>query len=312
MSTTIPYLDEVWNVTTGCGDDMVSLGCRNCYARRMFGRNLWTEPCPDCDGSGSLGQAHDGREVSCETCGGHEDALGSGKVPQDFTPTFHANRLDQPLHWRKPRRIGVSFMGDLFHEAITRVQIGRVLDTFIMCPQHTFLVLTKRPERMRAVIAEELRVTNMSRFLNDKLPAGLIPNLWPGVTVCNQFEADRNIPILLDTPAAKRWVSLEPLLGAIDMRTGVYQMWADGPTLGTTLEGIDWVVLGGETGPGARRMDPRWATQVFNDCREAGVPFWWKQPGAHLAREDKLGPTGRDWTLWDEMVRTHELPAVTP
>lgn len=301
MSTSIPYLNEVWNVTTGCGDDMVSPGCLNCYARRMFGRNLWTEPCPDCDGSGSLGQAHDGREVSCETCGGHEDALGSGKVPQDFTPTFHADRLDQPLHWRKPRRIGVSFMGDLFHEAITDEQIDRVFSVMAM-PQraaHTFLILTKRAERMQDYMLDCQRGA-------DEV-GGLFP--WPtvqlGVTVCTQAEADRNITILLATPAAVRCVSIEPMLGPIAMRQGVYQMPPDGAARGTTLEGIDWVVLGGETGPGARPMDPRWALDVRRQCKAAGVPFWFKSMGT--APHKKVW----DWpnTLGAEMQATHELPA---
>jgi len=298
MATRIPYLDEAWNVTTGCGDDQVSPGCLNCYARRMFGRNLWTQPCPDCDGSGSLGQAHDGREVSCETCGGHEDALGSGTVPQDFTPTFHADRLDQPLHWRKPRVVGVSFMGDLFHEGITFEQRDEVCRAMCAAPQHTYIMLTKRPGAMRRFFSPE----------DDRTPCS---NWCLGVTVCNQEEADRNIPLLLDTPAAVRWVSLEPMLGAVDLRPGLYEEGFDpeyGP-LGPTGPGpfIDWVVLGGETGPGARPMQPEWALDAYRQCKVEGVAFWFKQWGDH---DKQHGVQGVHFKASDvAMENTHELPA---
>jgi len=285
MSTRIPYLDEVWNVTTGCGDDQVSPGCDNCYARRMFGRNLWR--CPSCN---------DGMTFTLQTCSRCGDT-----GYQDFRPTFHADRLDQPLHWRKPRVVGVSFMGDLFHEAITNEQIHEVILRTIQAHQHTYLILTKRPKRMRSFFI----------WLRDEYE--FVPgNLWLGVTVCNQEEADRNITILLATPAAKRLVSLEPLLSAINMRTGVYQMPPNGAARGTTLEGIDLVVLGGETGPGARPMQPDWALDVYRQCKAAGVAFWFKGMGRAKVppRWDWSGAPGTE--LLAEMQATHELPAVRP
>ncbi len=298
--TAIPYLDEVWSVTTGCGDDMVSPGCLNCYARRMFGRNLWE--CPECDGTGQIdvpGILYGQRdEMDCPRC--------DGTGHQDFTPTFHADRLDQPLHWRKPRRVGVSFMGDLFHEAITDEQIFRVWQTMTECSQHTFLVLTKRPQRMHDWWGRWWGVAE--------------PNVWLGVTVCNQEEADRNVPILLDTPAAVRWVSLEPMLGAVDLLSVAsdrdqyhYTNALEGYQIDGDMFGVpklDWVVLGGETGPGARPMQPEWALDVYRQCKAAGVAFWFKSMGTAKIppRWDWPGAPGTE--LLAEMQATHELPAV--
>lgn len=275
MATRIPYLDEVWNVTTGCGDDMVSPGCLNCYARRMFGRNLWK--CRECSGEGRRLMLGVGLGT-CPTC------HGTGR--QDFAPTFHADRLDQPLHWRKPRRIGVSFLGDLFHEAITWDQIDAALRTIAVCRQHTFLLLTKRPERMHMCFTDRER----DQFLVDPLP-----NLHLGVTVCGPDELWK-VDVLRQTPAATRWLSLEPLLSPL-------------PEL--NLTGISWVVLGGETGPGARPMQPEWALGVYRQCKAAGVPFWFKQGGTCLARQFNLDGFA-DWefeSAWREMQATHELPA---
>jgi protein gp37 len=301
--TRIPYLDEMWSVATGCGDDMVSPGCENCYARRMFGRNLWK--CPACGGLGEMHQvskAYPGAvwTFDCQACHGTGHA--------DFTPTFHADRLEQPLHWRKPRRIGVSFMGDLFHEGITDEQILSVLNvvrrdwnrSFEGQTPHTFMVLTKRPGRMHD-IALRARLDNSGTrgmYLDDKASdhtgypilghhgATGLPNLWLGVTICNQAEADATIPILLATPAAKRWVSLEPMLGPVDLEVGHGQGVGE-----LLLDGLDWVVLGGETGPGARPMQPEWALGVFRQCKAAGVAFWWKAGSKGFSYDPKMTAT---------------------
>lgn len=263
MATRIPYLDEVWNVTSGCSP--VSPGCTNCWARRMFGRNLWK--CPECGGEGErVTLLGDG--VDCPAC----DGTGT----QDFTPTFHADRLEQPLHWRKPRRVGVSFMGDLFHEAFTYSQIGDVLDIIDACPQHTFLTLTKRPD----VMCERL---------DWNLEGKVVPNLWLGVTVCNQAEADRNIPILLATPAAVRWVSLEPMLAYLCDKSRPPRA-GDQPAQWSYGD-LDLVICGPETGPGARSFDPKWATDVKARCDAAGIPYFDKRE------------SHKHW---------REMPAVTP
>jgi len=294
--TAIPYLNEVWNVTTGCGDDVVSPGCLNCYARRMFGRNLWK--CPACAGSGTI------TRFPCGRC--------HGTGAQNFRPTFHADRLEQPLHWRKPLRIGVSFMGDLFHEAITDEQLDNVFRVIAACQHHTFLTLTKRPDRQADYLQREAK-----RPGSWVCEYGPLPNLWPGVTICNQEEDDRNIPILLATPAAKRWVSLEPMLSVVDMTPWLTTTRMD-PKAGlvrridrngnTRTTKLDLVVLGGETGPGARPMQPEWALDVYRQCKAAGVAFWFKSMGT--APHKKVW----DWpnTLGAEMQATHELPAVRP
>jgi protein gp37 len=300
--TNIPYLDEMWSITTGCGDDMASPGCLNCYARRMFGRNLWK--CAEC---GGFGRPDPQRTEVCRAC--------DGTGHQDFTPTFHADRLDQPLHWRKPKVVGVSFMGDLFHEAITDDQRDHVMAIVAGSPRHTFLVLTKRALDLQEYFTSSGRHEPVSRPGEVFHPApGFIwppKNLWLGVTVCNQDEADRNIPILLATPAAKRWVSLEPMLAPTRLGCHEDEMgftWLFGPQM---TGGIDWVVLGGETGPGARTMEWSWALDVYDQCRAAGVPFYWKQAGDWLKRSERELDDDTARRVF-EMAATREMPMVSP
>lgn len=306
--TAIPYLDEMWSITSGCGDDMMSPGCEHCYARRMFGRHLWRYECDQCGGSGKMhvaevdcnGDLAFEMDVMCRVCD------GKGTLPQTFTPTFHADRLEQPLHWRKPRRVGVSFMGDLFHEAFVHAHRDRVLEVAAKCPQHTFMLLTKRVDEMSDYFDQD------GHYAWHRINSGRpLPNVWLGTTICNQAEADHNIPILRDTPAAVRWVSIEPMLGAVDLSPWLYEEEFDpeyGP-LGPTGPGpwIDWVVLGGETGPGARRMHARWAVDVWKQCRAAGVPFYWKQAGSAWLPGD-----GTDDEDDSAVLDCRELPAVTP
>lgn len=186
--TRIEWCDATWNPCTGCTP--ISEACEHCYAERIAGRNLPATRCPECRGAGFRHYYGKGPET-CRLC------HGLGNV--GFTPTFHPDRLDVPLHWRKPRRIFVCSMSDLFHEAFTEEQIDAVFNVFAAAPQHTYMVLTKRPERAKEFV-------------------GVVhPNLWLGVTVEDQQRADERIPILLDTPAAVRFVSCEPLLSAIDL-----------------------------------------------------------------------------------------------
>jgi protein gp37 len=243
-----------------------------------------------------------------------------------FRPTFHPDRLDAPLHWRKPRRIFVNSMSDLFHEAFTDGQIMAVFDVMRRVwnwsiegrEPHTFSLLTKRPERMRD-FCRRLRFDGMTGagiyLTEDVGDAGYplmpqrgstgLPNIWLGVTVENQERADKRIPILLDTPAAVRFVCCEPLLGAVDLVRG-YQ-WARGCLTDHYKAPIDWVIVGGENGPGARQMKPEWALGVYRQCKAVSVPFWWKGAGAK-----GVGPYSKDDT--DDvidMMCCHELPAVT-
>jgi protein gp37 len=209
--------------------------------------------------------------------------------------------LDKPLRWRKPRRVFVCSMGDLFHESVPDAWVLRVFETIAVCPQHTFQLLTKRPERMRAFLS-----------LCEDWYSPEWPHVWLGVTVCNQEEADEKIPALLEIPAAVRFVSIEPMLGPVRLQL-LSRPWCDdchgtgwygdnGPGIKGNREyvhcdchdrrKIDWVIVGGETGPGARLMHPRWARQVLDQCHQANVPFFFKQWGPK--RAGRL-LDGREW-----------------
>jgi len=269
MSTNIPYLDEVWNLTRGC--TKVSAGCKNCYAERNLQRFYPDEP--DFD-------------VNCPV------------VTLDAA-------LDKPLHWRKPRRIGVCFMSDLFHEKVPDKFLDKVFAVMALTPQHTYLLLTKRPERMRAYLVSlaadvqdwplpvekgSERIRTATVIQSSTWP---LPNVWLGVSVENQQAADERIPLLLEAPAAHRWVSVEPLLGAVNLRqvspgllgtSAIFdalggRRWEDnGETLNATAcARLDWVVCGGESGPKARVIDLVSLALVMKQCEEAGVPAYVKQ-----------------------------------
>jgi len=203
MSTKIPWADETWNPITGCTP--ISEGCQNCYAKKMTARKMWD---------------------------------------YDFTPgLFHEKRLNQPMHWKKPRRIFVCSMGDLFHDDVDIRTIYDVLEVVESCPRHTFIVLTKRAGRMRDVALE----WSEDSIANDgdrwRTWESEMPNLWLGVSAENQKRFDERVPILMDIPAAVRFVSVEPMLGPVDLHVGL---------------GPDWVIAGPETGTGARPRDNEW------------------------------------------------------
>ncbi len=316
---TSKWWDVSFNPMTGCTP--ISPACANCYAARMAGRNLpKLTPCPECGGHSAVD------EWSCRC-----DANGS----VGFTPTFHPDRLDKPLHWRKPRRIFVCSMSDLFHEAFTDEEIIAVFDTMRRVwnwhlegrEPHTFLLLTKRPERMRDFCRRlrldgkgngRMYLTGDDRHdgypLMPHLGSTGLPNVHLGVSVWDQESADRNISILLDTPAAVRFVSYEPALGPVDFSPWLEEEAFDpeyGP-LGPTGPGpfLDWVICGGETGPGARPMQPEWALDVWRQCKAAGVPFWFKEWGDAVKRHPRasdLLPPGT-WDEAIEMEQTREVP----
>jgi protein gp37 len=295
--TGIEWTDATWNPVRGCS--RVSEGCRNCYAERVAAR--FSGP----------GQPYEGL---AKRVGG--EARWTGKV------RLIESALELPLRWRKPRRIFVNSMSDLFHEEIPDEWIDRSLAVMALCPKHKFQVLTKRPERMHVYIAGAIdRVCNAIEHLRtDTIPVGPtphgepgsrwwpLPNLWLGVSVEDQATADGRIPNLLDTPAALRFVSCEPLLGPIDLTdscNGFHfsdflrgRRWHDGPPAGTIRteeQGgtrLDWVIAGGESGPGARPCHPAWIRRLRNQCEAAGVPFFFKQWGAWAPvpqREDLPG-----------------------
>jgi protein gp37 len=239
--TTIEWTDATWNPVTGC--TKVSQGCKHCYAERVFPRTS-------------------ARQQVIEPSGERRE--------RRFTDVWtHENRLNMPLRLRKPRRIFVNSMSDLFHEDVPFGFVERVFVVIEGAPQHTFQILTKRPERMRAF---------MQRWADQR---GVPANAWLGVSVEDQSTADERIPLLIQTPAAVRWISAEPLLGPINLYP-----WACMPELmdkhGEPFVGLDWVVVGGESGPKARPMHPDWARSLRDQCVDAGVPFLFKQWGEFL------------------------------
>jgi protein gp37 len=182
-------------------------------------------------------------------------AMGSERYRNGFRLTLHHDLIELPKTWKKPRVVFVNSMSDLFHEDVPADFIRRIFETMEACPQHTFQVLTKRSERLR------------------KLGPSLSwpSNVWMGVSVENA-PATKRIPDLLSVPGQVRFLSCEPLIGPLE----------DLP-----LNGIHWVIVGGESGPGARRMNPEWAKSIHRQCRQAAVPFFFKQWGG--VRKDMTG-----------------------
>jgi len=260
----IEWTDATWNPVTGC--TKVSPGCDHCYAETLAERFRGTP--------------------------GHYFENG-------FDVQLRPDKLDQPLRWKKPRRIFVNSMSDLFHQDISDEYIAQVFGVMAMAEQHTFQILTKRHARMRSLlgdpdfreqVAQEIVGWEVAgRWVPDHIESGQpdwypLPNVWLGVSVENQQWADIRIPALLDTPAAVRFLSCEPLLGPVDIINGLGDSW---------LTGIDWVIVGGESGRGARPMHPDWARQLRDQCQAAGAPFHYKQHGAWAPAPWKLerGPS---------------------
>jgi protein gp37 len=239
--------------------------------------------------------------------------------------------LEIPLHWRKPRSIFVCSMSDLFHEALPDEAIDRVFATIALCPQHTFMVLTKRPERMARWFKELTSERMVDGIWAAPTARGYsggwpLPNVWLGVSVENQAAADERIPHLLRTPAVVRFVSVEPMLGPEDLQEWLdplgqdscnhcgdgerhylnaderreleYTQYGDArcPECGGMRDttgydpGIDWVICGAETGPGARPMDLEWVRSLRDQCQATGVPFFLKQ----LTERGRV-LDGREW-----------------
>ncbi|ASQ10667.1 DUF5131 family protein [Sinorhizobium meliloti] len=294
--TKIEWTDATWNPITGCA--VVSPGCTNCYAMKLAGTRL---------------RNHESRKgLTKDTKAG---PVWTGEI------RFNRQWLDQPLRWTTPRMIFVCAHGDLFAEGVDQVWIDYVFAVMALAPQHTFQLLTKRPERMReymlgmssrrsfiAGYGALVRGGNLSDHYETAYEAIAkpLPNVWLGVSVEDQRRAEERIPLLLDTPAAVRWISAEPLLGPLDLtcihqpNAGSGPWWFDAlttdrmgwfhdeaatkptdedPLAFSGYGQLDWVVAGGESGPGARPMHPDWARSLRDQCAAAGVPFLFKQWG---------------------------------
>lgn len=252
------YIPQTWNPIVGCSK--VSEGCRNCYAEKMAKRLAAMMDFNYMTATGGGGNWN-GETILCE-------------------PT-----LQKPLGWKKPRAIFVNSMGDLFHENTPDEWVQHVFRTMSLCPQHLFIVLTKRAERM-----EKFVTARLSRF-NEAGMFGELPNVWLGVTAENQAAADERIPYLLRTPAAVRFVSVEPMIGPV---TFTCEHLCRDSCCGNPR--LDWVICGGESGPQARPMNPYWARSLRDQCSGACVPFFFKQIFEGRKKADLLD--GRQWHQW--------------
>ncbi|MGI5222205.1 phage Gp37/Gp68 family protein [Nocardia sp. CA-290969] len=245
MSSKIEWTDETWNPATGC--TRVSEGCTRCYIER-------TPP---------MRMAHrkfDGPHIGATT-----------------GVQLHPKRLGEPLSWRKPRLVFVCSMADLFHDEIDADYIASIWAVMACAGRHTFQVLTKRAARMRALLSSPQFQQDVRNYADAIGRDGWdeswpLRNVWVGVSAENQQWADLRIPALLSSPAAVRFVSAEPLLGPIDLTRGLLAPDEFG-------RGLDWLIVGGESGPGARPMDPSWARSLRDQSTAAGVAFHFKQWG---------------------------------
>ena len=304
MSTGINYLDETWNPITGCSHSG-SPGCDHCWARMLHNKR-------------------------------HEAYRRGAKLPKQYAKPFCKiqllpERLDQPLHWRKPRDIGVVFMGDWMHPQVHLKSVGQIWNVMLNTSRHRYFTLTKRPDRLVAWTRAASRTTTW--------PVG---EIWPdhvfhGLTVCNQPEADEKIPELLKVPG-KHWISLEPMLGAVDIEPALPSVRCDGcggygDHVGYTHEilhhisdrfpeycgkyvetaGIDWVALGVESGPNRRYVSIGDMISVVEQCKAANVPCFVKQvPVPAVPKSQFLSAgllacivDGGDIPTWDEACAEH-------
>lgn len=285
--TKIEWTDATWNPITGC--TVVSPGCTNCYAMRLAGTRLRNHP-------------------------SRTGLTKQSKVGPVWTGEVRLNKqeLHKPAAWSRPRMIFVCAHGDLFAEQVPDEWILDVLTVVASNPHHHFQVLTKRAARMREFMSREDLLEeiygNWSGFSGKPREVWSWPlhNLWLGVSVEDQRRVNQRIPELLDTPAAIRWISAEPMLGALDLTnvTGGTDISAqparnalDGsfwrphrgrPLVGPSEARLHWVVAGGESGPGARPMHPDWARSLRDQCASAGVPFLFKQWGSWMPVPWKL------------------------
>lgn len=334
-SSSIEWTDRTWNPLVGCS--RVSEGCRHCYAERFVHRGLAPQ--------------HRGLTIAGD---GGKGPRWTGDV------RLVEERLGEPLRWKKPARVFVNSLSDLFHESVAFETIAAILGVMAACPHLTFQVLTKRPERaceffawigesaaeMHACIGAppqgvDERSGFCAMFVDDQ-PIGAtreqwraaasapwpLPNLWLGVSVEDQRTADERIPVLLELPAALRFVSYEPALGPVDF--GQYVSGRErvhgvaSPSVGYRIvDRLDWIIVGGESGPGARPFDVAWARSTIEQCRAAGTKCFVKQLGARPVDSvirwidpdrHALGTIhhrkGADPSEWPEDLRVREMPEV--
>lgn len=257
--TNIAWTDVTWNPTAGCS--LASPGCTNCYAMRDAHRMA----------------AHPNTAVAAKYAGTTR-LCANGRPVWTGRINLAEHVLLEPLGWRKPRRVFVNSMSDIFHHNVPIHMIDRIWAVMALAERHSFQILTKRPERMRNWLntpATKVRIEiEMRKILPDSTLAGWpLKNVWLGTSVEDQERANERIPVLLDCPAVIRFISAEPLLGQVTLAEAV----SDIALLGS---GLDWVIVGGESGHHARPMHTDWARSLRDECDAAGVSFFFKQVGS--------------------------------
>lgn len=277
-TSAIEWTDATWNPVTGC--TKVSPGCDHCYAEGIA-----------------------------------ERFRGGDAFPQGFDLTLRPKRLAEPFKWREPKRVFVNSMSDLFHEAIPDAYIAQVFAVMALTPQHTYQVLTKRHGRLRSLLGDdEFRSLVSAEIVGYEVEDGrdayhlnhAIPDWWPlanvwiGVSVEDQKWANIRIPALLNTPAAVRFLSCEPLLGPVYLQRALN----GDPDSWRGVSALDWVIVGGESGSQARPMAREFAQMLRDECTTHRVPFFFKQWGAFNEHGERVGKhkAGRllDGRTWDE------------
>lgn len=259
----IEWTESTWNPTAGC--KIVSPGCANCYAMRQA-RRLESNP---------LLKKNPYKGTTRSTKGG---PVWTGLVRLS-TP----KSIRKPLGWRAPRLIFVNSMSDVFHEGLKPSEIAQIFAVMALASQHTYQVLTKRPELMLAFLSDPRTPASIEMAMQvvkpgSKLPEWPLRNVWVGTSVEDQKRADERVPILLKVPATVRFLSMEPLLGEVKlspvMKAGDWRK-------------LHWIIVGGESGPGARPMHPTWARTIRDDCARHGTAFFFKQVGSNRWVNDR-------------------------
>ena len=328
--TGIEWTDVTWNPVVGCTP--VSSGCLNCYAARMS-RRLEAMGKPEYQPRhvlAVLGTPYDPHEPAKVT---RIAEVRAGRPVFTGDVRLVPERLTDPMRWKKPRRVFVNSMSDLFHEAVPFEFIDRVFAVMALCPQHTFQVLTKRPERMAEYLAQvpvaHLQDTDDRSLGGFRWEGGRQFPEWPlrnvqlGTSVENQQAADERIPHLLACPAAVRFLSLEPLLGLVDLHT---VPWKHGGMAAKGWSGvlpvaeepddyvyweqkgaIGWLIIGGESGPGARchaEYEAR-ARSIIQQAAEASVPAFHKQMPIWTGKKWRVS---HDPSEWPADMRVRQWP----
>lgn len=251
--TAIEWTDATWNPVAGCS--IVSAGCSNCYAMSMAKR---------LEAMGVKKYENLTRKSGGRT-------IWNGNIREDISS------LSKPYEWKKPRKIFVNSMSDLFHDAVSISFIKSVWEVMAATPHHNYQILTKRPERMASILRSHIDV--------------ILPNVWLGTSV-ERFDVADRIDRLRDTPAAIRFVSFEPLIG---------------PVGSVDLTGIDWAIVGGESGSNSRPTDERWIDQIYEQCVKHDTSFFFKQWGSWGKDNQKRSKkaNGRQYRgrTWDEMPK---------